>query len=328
MKTLILSHGDADGVTAAAIAKSVLGGEVVFTHPAGLLGDFREFAKGFERVVILDISLDEATLPLLEEELRAFPGKVIYIDHHPLPPSGALSAPNLEFFHEEGPCTAELVFRFLQPSWEMSRVALYGAIGDYALVSPWVMRALEKWDIKSLFMQAGVLVLALDGLGRNYQAKRAVVESLARNELPSKIPGLLQLAAEQSAAIEKMRLMLPELVKTTDLLAFVINPPASVGLAAFYAAVITAKPVGVSVEEKKGMYVGSVRTRDPRINLNSALREIAVKVGGSGGGHPFAAGFRIPTEKLSNFLLLLEEAISKQLKAGASVNTSLPSTEL
>lgn len=314
MRAVILAHGDADGVTAAAIAKAVLGGEVYFTHPVGLLEDFRTYAKGCDLVAILDISLDERSLPELRSELRRFPGKVLYIDHHPMPPHAGIEAPNVEVVHEEGPCAAELAYRRLQPGREMSRVALYGAIGDYALDTEWVRAAMADWDIKSLFMEAGVLVLALDRVGRNYELKRKIVEELSRNALPSGIPGLLGLAAEQARAVEEMRVRIPQLVRTSELIAYVVEPGASVGLAAFYAAVATGKPVGVAVEERKGLYAGSARARDARIDLNAALRVAATKVGGSGGGHRLAAGFRVPRERFGEFLSELERALAEQLK--------------
>jgi len=216
--------------------------------------------------------------------------------------------------HEEGPCAAELAFRRLKPARDMSRVALYGAIGDYAVDTEWVRAAMAEWDIKTLFLEAGVLVLALDRIGRNYELKRKVVEELSRNALPSSVPVLLNLAAEQAKEIEEMRLRIPQLVKTRGLIAYVVEPGASVGLAAFYAAVEAGKPVGVAVEERKGMYVGSARARDARIDLNAALRAATPKCGGSGGGHPRAAGFRVPINRFDYFLNELERVLAEQLK--------------
>jgi len=102
-------------------------------------------------------------------------------------------------------------------------------------------------------------------------------------------------------------------VRTSGHLAVVVNPGASLGLAAFYAAVIAERPVGIAVEERRGVYVGSVRSRDPRIDLNTALRKVALEVGGSGGGHPGAAGFRVPIGSFERFLRALEEVIQMQL---------------
>ncbi|MEM2795183.1 MAG: DHH family phosphoesterase, partial [Thermofilaceae archaeon] len=126
-ETVILAHGDTDGVTAAAIVKAALGeGEVYFTHPIGLLGDFKNYTRDAEIIVILDISLDERSLPALLSEFRNHRGVIIYIDHHPLSTSFQFEYSQLEVVHEESSCTAELAFRRFRLNWEMSRVALYG----------------------------------------------------------------------------------------------------------------------------------------------------------------------------------------------------------
>lgn len=309
-KVVVLSHGDADGVCAAAIAKAALGAaDVYFTHPVGLLEDFKTCAGSAEAVVVLDISLDESSLDSLRREFENFPGKVIYVDHHPLPLHAKLELPNLEFVHEEGPCAAELAFRRFKPAWDLSRVALYGAIGDYALNTQFVRTTMTKWDIKTLYLEAGVLVLALDRIGRNYELKRRVVDELSGSALPSSVPQLLELAAEQARRIEVMRLKLPELVRTLEHVAYITGQLASVGLAAFYAAVVAEKPVGVAVEERKGMYAGSVRALDGRVDLNGILRRLAPRYSGSGGGHPRAAGFRVPISSFEAFLWELDREV-------------------
>ena len=308
---MILAHGDADGVTAAAVAKSVYkSAEVFFTHPVGLLGDFREFAREASRVLILDISLDERHLEDLLDEFRRFRGEILYIDHHPLPPGARLEEVGVEVVHEEGPCAAELTFRRLKPGWDMSRVALYGAIGDYALNTPWVKEAMLRWDIKSLFLEAGALVLGLDYIGRDHELKRRIVDELSRDVLPTSIPELLIAAVVQARRIEEMRRRLPQLVKSRGSVAYVINPPGSLGLAAFYARVVTGKPVGLAASERGGTYVISIRACDPRIDLNSLLRRLAPRLGGHGGGHPQAAGARIPAARLAEFIEELDEAVS------------------
>ncbi len=310
---MVLAHGDTDGITAAAIVKSVFrGAKVYFTHPVGLLGDFREFARRADRVVIVDISLDERLLPEIVEEFRRFGGRILYIDHHPFPPGArALEEAGVEVVHEEGPCAAELAYRRLNPGWEMSRVALYGAIGDYALDTPWVREAMSKWDIKSLFLEAGVLVLGLEYFRKDYEFKRRVVEELSRDALPTSIPELVLAATVQARRLEEMRRRLPTLVRRLKAIAYVVNPPGSLGLAAFYARVMAGKPVGVAVEERNGTCVMSLRSSDPRVDLNSILRKLAPALGGHGGGHRLAAGARVPSSKLEEFLRKLDEEVSR-----------------
>ena len=50
----------------------------------------------------------------------------------------------MEVFHEEGASTAELAYRFFKPPREMSRVAVYGAIGDHMVSTPWCEETFEE----------------------------------------------------------------------------------------------------------------------------------------------------------------------------------------
>jgi len=94
LKTVILVHGDNDGVVSGALAYKFFTIkhenqpiEVFFSHPAGLHVDLREFAKPGDTIFIADIALSELHL---EELMRLFKmysdkGELMYIDHHPEP---------------------------------------------------------------------------------------------------------------------------------------------------------------------------------------------------------------------------------------------------
>lgn len=60
----------------------------------------------------------------------------------------------------------------------------------------------------------------------------------------------------------------------------------------------------------KHVYDISIRRRNGDVDLNIILRRLAPDHGGTGGGHPFAAGARIPEKELGAFLYDLDEAIS------------------
>lgn len=308
--TVILAHGDADGVTSAAIAKSVYrDAEVYFTHPVGLLGDLKEFALGKELVIIQDIAVDERNLDEMLQLFKSMYSKIIYIDHHP--DNGALDKLRnigVTVFHEEGACAAELSYRFLRPSREMSRVAVYGAIGDHMISTPWYLGMLEEWDVKTLFFEAGTLVLALEAMGRNYEEKRRIVEYLAENNLPSKNPQLVEKAARQSKLNEELRLRVGKEAEVLGNIAYVVDPGGSLGTAAFYARVEKNVKVGIAVERRGDVCVMSLRSTS-QVDLNALLRKIAVQLGGHGGGHKQAAGARIPCSLLEKFL----EELAKQV---------------
>jgi hypothetical protein len=95
----VLAHGDADGVSSAAVVKAALAGEyeavkVYFTHPVDLAKDFEAFAEG--DVYIVDVAIDEKTAEEVRRAFRSYGGRVVYIDHHPL----SVDLPGVEVVHE------------------------------------------------------------------------------------------------------------------------------------------------------------------------------------------------------------------------------------
>jgi single-stranded-DNA-specific exonuclease len=85
--------------------------------------------------------------------------------------------------------------------------------------------------------------------------------------------------------------------------AYIVNTNNSISKAAIYAASYGQREVGIAAEyrERKGAYDLSIRSRGD-VDVNRLLRSIAPKFGGSGGGHPLAAGARIPENFLDAFL--------------------------
>ncbi|ASJ09043.1 single-stranded DNA endonuclease [Thermococcus siculi] len=80
------------------------------------------------------------------------------------------------------------------------------------------------------------------------------------------------------------------------------------------------KPVVVIADsdEDPNLVKGSARTTEKALargyHLGEALREVAEKLGGEGGGHAIAAGIRFPKGKIDEFIRLFNEALGKQLE--------------
>ena len=72
--------------------------------------------------------------------------------------------------------------------------------------------------------------------------------------------------------------------------------------AALFAATVTGKPLGIAVFERKRHFDITLRSRDPSLRLSYIAEKAAEAAGGSGGGHPNAAGARIPMAGLKTFL--------------------------
>ncbi len=171
----VLAHGDADGVSSAAVVKAALAGEceavrVYFTHPVDSDKDFEAFAEG--DVYVVDVAIDEKTAEEVRRVFRSYGGRVAYIDHHPL----SVDLPGVEVVHEVGSSASELAYRHLggRSPRLCSRVALYGAIGDYLDHTEWVEEALEAWDRRLVYFEAGVLMQVLEWARRDHEFRRAV----------------------------------------------------------------------------------------------------------------------------------------------------------
>ena len=194
----VLAHGDADGVCSAAVVKAALAGDyeavkICFTHPVDLAKDFKEFAEG--DVYIVDVAIDEKTADEVRRAFRGYGGRVVYIDHHPL----SVDLPEVEVVHGVGSSASELTYCRLggKLSRLYSRVALYGAIGDYLDHTEWVEEALGAWDRRIVYFEAGLLMQGLERARKDHEFKRAVVDHLARNSPPSAMERLTKLAEEQ-----------------------------------------------------------------------------------------------------------------------------------
>lgn len=312
-RTLILTHGDSDGICSGALAKSAYpDAYVYFTSPVSLL-DKLNLIEDVETLIICDIAIEERRCSELYSALRKFAKKcsLYYIDHHPLPES---CEKEKWFYHDTGVCSSELTCRVFEDllSQEMRRVAIYGAIGDFCDNTPCVKNWVRDWDKRSLYFQAGTLIQAILQKGKDYEFKRSLLEPLSKNVIPSDIPDLLELAREAAINEEKIRLFVKEHVKVLKNSAYIVNTNNSISKAAIYAASYGQREVGIAAEcrEKKGVYDLSIRSRG-KTDINRILRSVAPKFGGSGGGHPVAAGARIPKDSLESFLRTFDKKIGE-----------------
>ncbi len=317
LKTKLFVHGDSDGVVCGALAYHYYRGrgddvEIVFTHPAGLVEDLEEFAKPGERVFIADIALSEKHLDEIVELFRRYSraGELIYIDHHPGPLGINVRELEGTIVHDTCCSASELTYRFLEDTlgFEYSRVALYGAIGDYLDETPWARKTLHDWDKRSVYFEAGVLTQGLEASRKLYDFKRHVVKHLSENRLPSSLSELLVRALIESVNEEEMRRWIMRNVVKLEMIGYVVEPPGSLGRAANYARVYSGKPVGLAASKHRGTMVMSLRSVR-EIDLNRILRTIAPRLNGTGGGHPYAAGARIPVNKFMEFLEILDKEL-------------------
>ncbi|OYT37496.1 MAG: phosphoesterase, partial [Desulfurococcales archaeon ex4484_58] len=268
-------------------------------------------------VFIADIALSEAHLGEIESLFKLYSrkGELIYIDHHPEPIGLKPSDLSGNVIHDTCCSASELTYKFFSDylEWDYSRVALYGAIGDYLDTTPWALETLRNWDKRTIYFEAGVLTQGLEGSRRLYDFKRHVVKHLAENKLPSGLSELLVRALIESMNDEELRSWVREHFNSLNNIGYVGNPPGSLGKAALYARIYSKKPVGIAFQRHKGFYNMSLRAGID-IDLNTILRQITPRLGGTGGGHHRAAGARIPVNKLKDFLEELDMTLENYIK--------------
>ena len=320
MVPIIFAHGDADGIVSAALTLATLksNGKVFFTHPVGLYEDLLHNVKSENRIYILDIALSEKHLEDLLKLMKYLSRKgveITYIDHHPEPLSIRLKEFPMNIVHDEKVSTSELTFKFFENllDEDMSRVAIYGAISDYLDETPWVKMTLKNWDKRTIYFEAGVLSQGLEGARKLYEFKRRVVKHLSENRLPSEMSELIVRALMESVIEEEMRLEIRKQAKALKNIAYVINPKGSLTRAATYVRTYLRKPLGIAIEVRRNTAILSVRCSSSKINLNTLLRKVALEFDGSGGGHPLAAGARVPFERLYQFLERLDYEVTTLL---------------
>ena len=320
-KMLILTHGDCDGVCSAAQVKYIhRDSDVFFTHPHGILEDLtNKYDPQVKEIYILDIAFDESIWKEIVKKLNRISQvvNIFYIDHHPPPKKLRRQNLNFEYVNMKGCSTSEIVYKLFSDkiSFDLSRVALFGAIGDYSDETRFVKELYDLWDKRMIYFEGGLLSQALEGSRREYEFKRKILTILSENKLPSNYDFIVEKAIKMTKEEEEMRNTLGEKAIILKNISYVIDIKGSLGRAAKYLISLTKKPVGAAVEHRKKNAIISFRTRRQFINLNELLRKNAIKYGGSGGGHEEAAGARVPYDSLDEFMENLDNEIAKLISS-------------
>jgi RecJ-like exonuclease len=323
MAVKILAHGDTDGICAAALVKARFPeAEVWFTRPVTLLRDLQEVEPGTS-VFILDVAISETQKEQIFERIRelAKEGEVVYIDHHPLPPETLKrDVPATQLVHAIGASTSALTFKLYQATLDpdLDRVALWGAIADYTEGAEILRDGLSKYDRRTIYMEAGLLSQALGEAAGDYHYKREVVLKLSRGVPPSEISEVVERAIKATKREWEVWRYVKEHVERQGNLAIVYDlPSGSLGKAALYALGVTGADIGVCTRQDGEDVDMSFRRRlGVRVDLNTLLRHITSRIGGSGGGHEAAAGATVPIELFDTFLDTFKKEVSPIISKG------------
>jgi len=310
-KVMILTHGDTDGVCAAAIAKTAYpNAKVEFTVASDLLSKLRGLS-GYDRIIITDLRLDKE---YMEEGKRVLAeisktcGSIIYIDHHPIPKGTTqkdLAACDT-IVHRTNASTSELALEFFKPPPSHEFIAALGAIGDYQEHTPRMKKLIKRYGTRKCYPEALYLDRALRIVDNSF--RRKMTDELARGKWPQETT----LAKEYASKVVKQRKIIENHVRSKSRRVcmhalFVGDVPFKAsGLSAELLVELLGAEVGIaSYRMGRYQYLSTRRRGESDVRLNELMGECTSAVGGSSGGHEEASGGKIPAQKLDDFLKLV-----------------------
>ncbi len=310
---VIVTHGDVDGVCAAAIAKtSYPKAKVEFAAPyelASKLGSLLEH----DRAIILDLGINDAQKM---ETVKAFRKlsktcDITYIDHHLFPHGVTRRSLACDAVHKTNVSASELAWEFFKPPPSHDFIVLLGAIGDHQENTPRMQKLISKHGAREAYSEALLLERTLTVGGNGF--KRLVVEELARGKWLHEMPFMTEQickAVIQRKIIETH--VRDEAENISEHVMLVRNVPfKATGLAADLLIMFTDVDVGIGTCQHGGYVpLSTRRRRGSDINLSALLMETTPKLGGAGGGHEAAAGGIIPVQRFDEFLKEVKRRIA------------------
>ncbi|HDD45924.1 MAG TPA: DHH family phosphoesterase [Candidatus Aenigmarchaeota archaeon] len=322
METKILTHADCDGICAGAIALSAFpNAEVFFTKPVSLLDDLSSCDA--KKIIICDIAIDrryESELIQLFESLNKKGTMLYYFDHHPIRRNTKASIMQSSIFiHKIGVSASELVYRYFKDNLPKERVwiAIYGAIGDYTDNTKSFRKELANWDKNSLYFEVSTIILGIkDKRFESYDGKREIVYALANGNIPSEVPELVESAKKAAKREFELYEEIKEKAVRDGVVGYVFDPEhfGFRSASALFSATVTNALIGICVHTRKNKLDLTIRSRDETITLNRLAEDVAISLGGSGGGHERAAGARIPKGTFDRFLEAVNAIFSDKKK--------------
>ncbi len=324
MNSVVLSHGDVDGITSGAIGLLKFPGSTFyFSRPSQIHSDLYRIAKDRPDVVcISDIAINDTRFDHIIRAIDRFPEstEIYWIDHHPMTrkQSGKLLK-RVELFHEVGPSAAELMYRRFSDALPEHglRLALYGAIGDYCDHTSFAQLQFENYDKRTLYLEAGLLVQALQEI--DYQRESMdLVHELTLGIEPSAMNNIVSLAIKATRVEREVFRYIQDNARKLGRVGYVLDMPISGyrGKSAKFAAYLTDSNIGISAKTSEDEVDMSIRRRGPKIDLNKALNFILPELSDAhGGGHPAAAGATLSKNEFPKFLQRLAEYVDNNISS-------------
>ena len=304
--SLIISHGDGDGICAATIAFKTKPSKIVFAQPPSLprlLGKIVLQINQIKELTVIDIAVDERQVDRLLMNLKLLRDKninITFIDHHPS------SKTILQNFRNLG------VLPIINTNFSASQLTYrhFGTMNKVAIIGGMCDRVIDESSDLKLAEEAEILTGALKYKPADNEFKLFVVKELVKGKLPSDIQECMlrsQLAYEpKKKAVE---IALDSIIEETPRFVIMQTKEDILGHAggAVNAVAEQKGKIAVMIFEANTPELRVTFRKPHRLltHLGEMAKEAAAAVGGIGGGHAGAAMARIPKTQISKFIKLL-----------------------
>jgi len=319
-RTVVIAHGDLDGMTAAAIVVAALrntgrAGPVAlrFTQPFTLQDELRRLPReGVERLIIVDIALDEEHAGHIMAALEELGGmEKLWLDHHASTFRHALDLVERGFsliLSIDG-CAATIAGKaFLHLTDDpgfYSKLVVIGEAGDK-------VREVAPSDPLRHYVEVLGNAIAADPTDNVFK------ERVVRMWVEEKVLVDDEVARRAEEAVERLRELLREAsrniryegdrARLIDLRGVRVHGYA--GKVASHHVKETGKVVLLLFNVGANNTIVTIRV-PPGADFDAAaaIRELAPRYGGGGGGHAKAASARIPATRVDDFVRELLERV-------------------
>lgn len=331
-RVICLSHKeDVDGLSSSilitAAYKSTI--SVMLVDYANIISklnhiiDITSLSNGNARsgmLFICDLGLNKKVERKFIESIEKIIGngyKVTYIDHHDLSQDtrNLLKKIGVNLIHSLQECTSVQIYKTFKRRLDprASFFAAAGALTDYMEDKPIAASLTSRFDRQFLMLESTVLAYMISANQHDDKFLHNLVDVLSQMKYPHEIEGGFSIAERYAKKIsEGVKLLHDSIIKGKNIAYAHSKLDLSSSMVVNFVLGASEKPAAMvyKFRDEIKSYVISIRgSKDCKTHLGRLVNDVALEVGGSGGGHDRACGAVIPKDKLGVFIELLDKGI-------------------
>ena len=243
--------------------------------------------------------------------------RVTYIDHHDLSQDtrNALKKIGVKLIHSLQECTSVQIYKIFKKRLDprASFYAAAGALTDYMEDRPIASSISSRFDRQFLMLESTVLSYIISANQHDDEYLYNLVNDLSQMKFPHEIEGGFSIAQRYAKKIsEGAKLLYDSIVKRKNIAYAHSNLDLSSSMVVNFVLGASEKPAAMvyKFRDEIKSYVISIRgSKDCKTHLGRLVNDVALEIGGSGGGHDKACGAVVPRDKLELFIERLDSGI-------------------